>query len=94
MSEQKTTQAVVRDVTREQGLPLGRYRKTATIRAVRLHAPFSVVAKEGTLYGSAGDWLAVADDDCEETPHRWIISAKDFFATYAPDSIPSTTDTQ
>ena len=77
-----------RDVTRTARLHLmaARYRKTATIRAVRLDFPFTVQAKEGALVGQPGDWLAIADDDSEERPHRWIISAADFAATYTPDA--------
>lgn len=61
-----------------------RYRKTATIRADRIDFPFTVQSKEGTLQGNAGDWLALADDDTPTAPHRWIISADAFAATYVP----------
>ena len=76
------------DVTDARRLPLvaRRFRKTATIRAVRLNFPFTVRSKEGALVGAAGDWLAIADDDTPERPHRWIISAVDFAATYVPDA--------
>lgn len=74
------------DVTRTNRLHLIalRYRKTATIRAVQINFPFTLESKEGRLTGAAGDWLAIADDDTDEKPHRWIISAADFAATYAP----------
>lgn len=75
------------DVTRTNRLHLmaQRYRKTATIRAVRLDFAFSVQSKEGADFsGKPGDYLAIADDDSDEQPHRWIISAKDFEATYVP----------
>jgi len=76
----------IQDVTRTNRLHLAAqwYQKTATIRAVRLNFPFSVESKEGRLTGAPGDWLAIADDDSDERPHRWIISAADFAATYAP----------
>lgn len=74
------------NVTRAPIAVAQRYRKVATIRAVRLDGPFCVDSKEGTLNGKAGDWLAIADDDSDEKPHRWIISAADFAATYVPDS--------
>ena len=74
----------IQDVTRTNRAHLfaKRYKKTATIRAMRLDFPFQVQSKEGVLTGKAGDWLAIADNDSPETPHRWIISAADFAATY------------
>jgi hypothetical protein len=79
MSEQTT-----QDVTRTNRIHLvaPRYRKTATIRALRMDFAFTVQSKEGTLTGKPGDYLAIADDDSDEQPHRWIISAADFERTY------------
>jgi hypothetical protein len=59
------------------------YRKTATIHAVRIDSPFGVRSKEGADFnGKAGDYLAFADDDSTDTPHKWIIAAADFEKTY------------
>lgn len=74
----------IQDVTQTNRAHLfaKRYKKTATIRAIKFDFPFQVQSKEGLLNGNAGDWLAIADDDSPEQPHRWIISAVDFGATY------------
>lgn len=53
------------------------YRKTATIRAIRIDHPFEVVTMEGTMRGKPGDWLV-------EGPagEAWVIDAGIFAATY------------
>lgn len=38
------------------------YRKTATIKAGQIGAPFMVDTLEGTFTGKAGDWLAEGID--------------------------------
>jgi hypothetical protein len=72
------------DVTTTQRIKFAarEYKKTATIFAVPLGFPFKVQSKEGDLLGKAGDYLAIAPDDTEEKPHRWIISKEDFEKTY------------
>lgn len=53
------------------------YRKTATVRAVKLDHPFDVVTEEGTMHGESGDWLAEGPaGEC------WPIKASIFEATY------------
>jgi len=56
-----------------------RYRKTATIQAVRIDEPFTVSTLEGTASGAAGDWLARGPrGEC------WPIPAEQFSRRYVP----------
>lgn len=73
---------MTKDLTTSKFENANEYRKTATIHAVKIDEPFSIQAKEGMLEGKAGDYLAIADDDSTEKPHRWIISQADFEKTY------------
>jgi hypothetical protein len=72
------------DITHAAFEDARQYRKTALIRAVRVDHSFTVQSKEGALTGQPGDYLAFGADDTPERPHRWIISAQDFAATYEP----------
>jgi hypothetical protein len=75
-----------KDVTRTSRLHLfaQEYRKTATIRAVRLNFAFEIHTKEGVMRGNAGDFLAIGPGDSDESPHRWPIAADVFLESYVP----------
>jgi hypothetical protein len=53
------------------------YRKTATIKAGQIGAPFTVDTLEGTFTGKSGDWLAEGIDG-----ERYIIDNEIFKKTY------------
>jgi len=60
------------------------YRKTATIRAVRVRTAFSVKTLEGIMSGQAGDWLAEGIGG-----ERWIIANDIFERTYELEVEPN-----
>ena len=53
------------------------YRKTTTIKAGQIAAPFTVDTLEGTFTGKAGDWLAEGING-----ERYIIDNEIFKKTY------------
>lgn len=53
------------------------YRKTATVRAIQMDAPFRVETTEGVMEGAAGDYLCQGPaGEC------WPIKREVFEATY------------
>jgi hypothetical protein len=59
--------------------PLVEYRKTATMRAVRVDEPFQVATLEGTMTGQAGDYLVVGVKG-----ERYPCAADVLAASYEP----------
>lgn len=55
------------------------YRKTATMRAVRVDEPFTVDTLEGTMKGNAGDYLVVGVKG-----ERYPCAADVLAASYEP----------
>jgi hypothetical protein len=74
-------EAVLHEANGSSTAPLtpNEYRKTATIQAVQINEDFTVNSEEGTLYATAGDWLA-------EGPagELWSIKKDIFEQTYVP----------
>lgn len=61
--------------------PLLEYRKTATMRAVRVDEPFEVRTLEGTMTGKPGDYLVVG-----VMGERYPCAADVLTASYEPVS--------
>jgi hypothetical protein len=59
--------------------PLVEYRKTATMRAVRVDEPFQVTTLEGTMTGQPGDYLVVGVKG-----ERYPCAADVLAASYEP----------
>jgi hypothetical protein len=61
------------------GEHLQQYHKAATVKAIRMQAPFTIETLEGTMRGEAGDYLCIG-----EHGDRWPVKREIFEATYKP----------